>query len=68
MIERIFELIQELNRRGVTLLLVEQNALQALEIAHEAIVLETGKVVMRGDARQLAKSDEVKRAYLGGYL
>ncbi len=68
MIERIFELIQELNRRGVTLLLVEQNALQALQIAHEAIVLETGKIVMKGDARALSKTDEVRRAYLGGYL
>ncbi len=68
MIERIFELLQELNRRGVTLLLVEQNALQALQIADEAVVLESGKVVMRGEARILAQSDQVKRAYLGVYL
>ncbi len=65
-IERIFELIQDINRRGVTVLLVEQNALQALEIAHEAIVLETGKVVMKGNAQDLAKSDAIRRAYLGG--
>lgn len=68
MIEKIFGLIQELNRRGVSILLVEQNALQALEIANEAIVLETGKVVVTGDAKTLARSDEIRRAYLGGYL
>ena len=64
-IERIFEIIQRINRDGMTVLLVEQNALQALQIAHQGIVLETGKVVMKGAARELLASDEVRKAYLG---
>ncbi len=64
-IEKIFEIIQEINRQGKTVLLVEQNALQALQIAHRGIVLETGKIVMSGPAKELLSSDEVRRAYLG---
>jgi branched-chain amino acid transport system ATP-binding protein len=64
-IERIFEIIQKINREGKTVLLVEQNALQALQIAHQGVVLETGKVVTQGPARQLLASDEVRKAYLG---
>lgn len=64
-IERIFEIIQQINRDGVTVLLVEQNALQALQIAHKGVVLETGRVVMRDTAQALLRSDEVRRAYLG---
>jgi branched-chain amino acid transport system ATP-binding protein len=65
-IERIFEIIQEINRRqGTTVLLVEQNALQALQIAHQGIVLETGRVVLSGPASSLRASDRVKKAYLG---
>jgi branched-chain amino acid transport system ATP-binding protein len=64
-IERIFEIIVRINREGKTVLLVEQNALKALEIAHEGIVLETGKVALRGPSRDLLKSDEVRKAYLG---
>ena len=64
-IERIFEIIQKINREGVTVLLVEQNALQALQIAHKGIVLETGKIVMQDAAQNLLRSDEVRRAYLG---
>jgi branched-chain amino acid transport system ATP-binding protein len=64
-IERIFEIIQKINREGKTVLLVEQNALQALQIAHQGVVLETGNVVMRGPARELLASDEVRKAYLG---
>lgn len=66
MIERIFEMIQKINKTGVTILLVEQNALQALQIAHQGIVLETGKIVTQGPAPSLLQSDEVRRAYLGG--
>ena len=64
-IERIFEIIQQINKEGKTVLLVEQNALQALQIAHQGVVLETGKVVMQGPARELLSSDEVRKAYLG---
>lgn len=64
-IEKIFEIIQKLNQQGMTILLVEQNALQALQIAHQGIVLETGKIVTQGLATNLLKSDEVRRAYLG---
>jgi branched-chain amino acid transport system ATP-binding protein len=64
-IERIFEIIQKINREGKTVLLVEQNALQALQIAHQGIVLETGKVALAGPARELLASDEVRKAYLG---
>jgi branched-chain amino acid transport system ATP-binding protein len=64
-IEKIFEIIQSINKQGTTVLLVEQNALQALEIAHHGIVLETGKVVLSGQASELLKSDEVRKAYLG---
>ena len=64
-IERIFEIIQTINREGKTVLLVEQNALQALQIAHQGVVLETGKVVMQGPARELLASDQVRKAYLG---
>lgn len=64
-IERIFEIIQTINKNGKTVLLVEQNALQALQIAHQGIVLETGKVALQGPASELLKSDEVRKAYLG---
>jgi branched-chain amino acid transport system ATP-binding protein len=64
-IEKIFEIIQKLNKDGKTILLVEQNALQALEIAHYGLVLETGKIVLQGPAKQLLAMDEVRKAYLG---
>jgi len=64
-IETIFEIIQQINREGKTVLLVEQNALQALEIAHHGIVLETGKVSLTGTAKDLMASDDVRKAYLG---
>lgn len=65
MIEKIFEIIQKINQQGVTVLLVEQNALQALQIAHRGIVLETGKIVLQGLARDMLHSDAVRQAYLG---
>lgn len=64
-IEKIFEIIQAINKEGVTVLLVEQNALQALQIAHRGIVMETGKVVLEGTAASLIASDEIRKAYLG---
>ena len=64
-IQKIFEIIVDINRLGMTILLVEQNALQALQIAHFGVVLETGSVKTKGLASDLLKSDEVRSAYLG---
>jgi branched-chain amino acid transport system ATP-binding protein len=64
-IEKIFEIIQAINKQGMTIVLVEQNALQALQIAHHGVVLETGKVILKGLAKDLLTSDEVRKAYLG---
>jgi branched-chain amino acid transport system ATP-binding protein len=66
LIQQIFSIIQEINRRGTTVLLVEQNAQQALQIAHRAYVLETGSVVKSSDARALLDDPQVRAAYLGG--
>ncbi len=65
MVSEIFEIIQEVNRSGITIFLVEQNAKMALSIANRAYVLETGKVIMEGDAHELMDNDEVRKAYLG---
>jgi len=64
-VERIFGVLREVNEGGVALLLVEQNAHKALQLAHRAYVLETGNVVMQGTGRELLASPEVRRAYLG---
>ena len=66
LVKEIFRIIKDVNRDGVTVLLVEQNAKMALEIAHRAYVLETGKIKMEGDAHELANNIEVRKAYLGG--
>jgi branched-chain amino acid transport system ATP-binding protein len=66
LVERIFDVIARLKSEGVTLLLVEQNAHMALEIADRAYVLETGSVKLSGRASELAANAEVERAYLGG--
>jgi branched-chain amino acid transport system ATP-binding protein len=66
MVEKIFATIIELNRGGLTVLLVEQNAHAALEISHHAYVLETGGVSLEGEARVLLADERVKKAYLGG--
>ena len=66
LVEQIFGIIKELHKAGVTILLVEQNASKALEIADRAYVLETGRIVMSGDGKTLSASDEIKKAYLGG--
>ena len=65
LVEQIFQIIREINQSGTTVLLVEQNANMALSIAHRAYVLETGEVVLQGDAKELASDPEVRRAYLG---
>jgi branched-chain amino acid transport system ATP-binding protein len=64
-VERIFTVLREVNAGGVALLLVEQNAHKALQLAHRALVLETGTVVMRGTGRELLAAPEVRKAYLG---
>ncbi len=61
----IFEIIQEISRQGVTILLVEQNVYQSLKISHRAYVLETGRVVLSGDGQELLGNDHVKKAFLG---
>ncbi len=65
LVEQIFEIIQQLNKAGTTILLVEQNAQMALSIAHHAYVLETGKITLSGIGTELAQSEQVKKAYLG---
>jgi len=65
LVEQIFDIVQELNRAGTTILLVEQNAQMALSIANRAYVLETGNIVKEGDAHLLMNDDDVRKAYLG---
>lgn len=66
LVNEIFEIIRQVNKSGVTVLLVEQNAKKALEVAGRAYVLETGSIMMQGDADTLAGNEQVRRAYLGG--
>ena len=66
LVQRIFDVIARLKAEGVTILLVEQNARQALAVADRAYVLETGRITLSGAARDLAANSEVERAYLGG--
>ncbi len=66
LVEQIFEIIQSLHKSGTTILLVEQNAQMALSIADRAYVMETGAISLSGTGRELAESDQVKKAYLGG--
>lgn len=64
-VKSIFEIIKEINKKGVSVLLIEQNAKAALEISDYAYVLETGTVVLEGPGKELITNDEVKKAYLG---
>ena len=66
LVEQIFDIVQELNRHGTTILLVEQNAQMALSVAHRGYVLETGKIVTTGSGEELLEDEAVKKAYLGG--
>ena len=66
LVEQIFDIIRELHKAGTTILLVEQNAQAALSVADRGYVLETGKITLSGTGAELAASDEVKKAYLGG--
>jgi len=62
----IARIIREINKKGTTIILVEQNAMLALSLADRAYVLDTGNVILEGDAKELKENDEVKKAYLGG--
>lgn len=66
LVDQIFDIIRELHQQGTTILLVEQNAGKALEIADRAYVLESGRIVLSGSGEELAQSEEIKKAYLGG--
>jgi len=65
MVTRIFEVVRDIASRGVTILLVEQNALLALEISHRGYVMETGEITLSGPARDLLNNPKVREAYLG---
>lgn len=66
LVQQIFDIIAEMHKAGTTILLVEQNAEMALQIADRAYVLESGRIKLSGTGRELADSDEIKKAYLGG--
>jgi branched-chain amino acid transport system ATP-binding protein len=66
LVKEIFKIVETIKKEGTTILLVEQNANQALQIADRAYVLETGKIINEGAAHMLLQDDSVKRAYLGG--
>lgn len=67
LVKTIFRIIDEINKAGTTILLVEQNANMALSIAHRAYVIETGRIVIAGTADELNQSDQIRKAYLGGH-
>jgi branched-chain amino acid transport system ATP-binding protein len=64
-VEEVFRTVQTVNEQGATILLVEQNAMAALSIAHYAYVLETGKVILEGEGKVLLEDERVRKAYLG---
>jgi branched-chain amino acid transport system ATP-binding protein len=66
LVDQIFQIIKDLHKSGTTILLVEQNASKALDIADRAYVLETGKITLSGTGKELESSDDVRKAYLGG--
>ena len=66
LVQEIFDIIQDINKSGTTILLVEQNASMALQIANRAYVMETGSIVLSGTGEELSHSDDIKKAYLGG--
>jgi branched-chain amino acid transport system ATP-binding protein len=64
-VEQVFDIIQEINRQGTTIFMVEQNAAMALQVAHRAYVLQTGVVVLSGTAAELRRNEDIRQAYLG---
>jgi branched-chain amino acid transport system ATP-binding protein len=65
LVQQIFEIIREINRQGITILLVEQNALQALNVANRGYVMQTGRIILADTATNLAANEQVRQAYLG---
>jgi branched-chain amino acid transport system ATP-binding protein len=65
LVEQIFQIIQDINKQGTTILLVEQNALMALAVAHRGYVLQTGQIVLSDTAEALQTNETVQKAYLG---
>jgi branched-chain amino acid transport system ATP-binding protein len=65
LVQQVFQKIKDINAQGTTVLLVEQNALQALSIANRAYVLQTGRVVLTGPAEEVKQNESVRKAYLG---
>jgi len=65
-VQKLFSIIQQINQDGMTLLLVEQNAHLALQVAHFAFVMETGRITLAGEAKELVKEEKIKHLYLGG--
>ena len=65
LVEKIFEIIREINEQGTTILLVEQNALMALDVAQRGYVMETGTIVLADDAKALRENEQVQKTYLG---
>ncbi len=65
LVQAIFDAVVEINKKGTTILLVEQNAFAALKIAHRAYVLTTGEIGMEGPAKELLENEEIQKAYLG---
>jgi branched-chain amino acid transport system ATP-binding protein len=66
LVQEIFDIIRDINEKGTTILLVEQNASMALQIANRAYVMETGSITLTGTGAELMQSDDIKKAYLGG--
>jgi branched-chain amino acid transport system ATP-binding protein len=64
-VEKIFEIVREINQQGTPILLVEQNALMALDVAKRGYVMETGHIALTDDAKALARNEQVRKAYLG---
>ena len=66
MVEEVGRIIRDINKSGISIMLVEQNARMALKLAHKAYIIEVGKISLEGNARELASNDRVRKAYLGG--
>jgi branched-chain amino acid transport system ATP-binding protein len=66
LVGQVGKIIKDINQDGVSIMLVEQNARMALNLANMAYILEVGKIVLEGDAKELADNEDVKKAYLGG--
>jgi branched-chain amino acid transport system ATP-binding protein len=65
-VDQIFETVTGINKQGTTILLVEQNAFMALQVANRGYVLQTGEIALSGSAKELQANEEVRKAYLGG--